>query len=78
MLTKHPIVVHYGWLRKSLTLPAGTRLVPATNIPEKGCYWVNSFPKSLRQSLPPSERSEAWDWNLVYGFLIRPEQLAKR
>jgi hypothetical protein len=74
MLTKHPITVHYGWLRKALVLPAGTRLDRATNIPEPGCYWVRSIPRSVQ--MDKGHRAEAVGWMMVYGFLIRPDQLA--
>ena len=75
MLTKHPITVHYGWLNRKLVLPAGTRLVPATNISDPGCYWVRPLPRSLRETMTAKERVQAWDWHMVYGFLIRPDQL---
>jgi hypothetical protein len=75
MHTKHPITVHYGWLRKPLVLPIGTRLYPAKNIPDPGCYWVRSIPRSVTDRMPVRERIQARDWCSVYGFLIRPDQL---
>lgn len=77
MLTKHPITVHYGWLRRAIVLPAGTRLDPAKNISEPGCYWVRSIPRSVTDRMSAPERVAAKDWCSVYGFLIRPDQLQK-
>lgn len=78
MLTKHPITVHYSWLNRSLVLPKGTRLVPAKNISEPGCYWVRSIPRSVTDRMSARERVAAKDWCSVYGFLIRPDQLGSK
>lgn len=78
MHTKHPITVHYGWLQKPLVLPVGTRLYPAKNTPEPGCYWVRSIPRSVSDRMPVRDRNEAKGWCFTYGFLIRPDQLGSK
>lgn len=48
MKTKYPMPVYYGWLRTRVIIPAGSTLVPATNIgrPAKSAWWLRSIPRA--------------------------------
>ncbi len=46
-----------GWAN----IPAGTLVIPATNLPEKGKYWAEDWPGM-------NETEESWGRN--YGFLL--------
>lgn len=68
LVTKADILYYaapYGFIS---TIPEGTPVIPATNLPGdgQGQYWAESWPNM-------SERAEAWKRN--YGFLIKEFQV---
>ena len=63
---KHDLVIDYAWCKKA-TIPAGTKVIPATNIPESGKYWIHS--------VPASHGLELQSWVEHYGILINEEDV---
>ena len=51
-----------GWIA---TIPAGTPVVPADNLPEGG-YWVLPWPEM---------NEDAKSWNRNYGFHVTAEEV---
>lgn len=67
MQTKHDITVKYGWY-KSTTIPAGTPVEVATNLPHehKTRYFVEPW-----DGMDEEMRS----WGAIYGFIVDSDQV---
>jgi hypothetical protein len=63
--TKRDEVFPYGWGWDTVTIPAGTPVVRATNLPEGG-WWV------VIDGLDLTEEQESW--GRVYGYFINDER----
>jgi hypothetical protein len=55
----------YGHIAK---IPAGTKVIPATNLPEPGQYWARAW---------PGMNDEELGWLRGYGFLLGKEDVTK-
>lgn len=67
MKLKHDVVKSYLYHR-TVTIPAGTPVVPATNIPGNDNFWVQEW-DGLKDD--PELRS----WYENYGFLVGIEDI---
>jgi hypothetical protein len=50
----------------SATIPKGTPVIPANNLPMTGRYWAEPWPNM-------TEQEESWNRN--YGFLIETDEV---
>jgi len=67
--TPKDIVKYYGYLPTKVVIPAGTSLIPASNLEGRDLYWVDELPAELEAN-PYLE-----SWHRNYGILIYPEDL---
>jgi len=67
--TKNEMTVCYGWQNREMTIPKGSKVKPASHLPEGSGFWLVKTPKALRSSV------EAVGWVETYGILIRPEEV---
>lgn len=65
MKTKTNIEYRMEWCGKT-TIPAGTTVVPATNLPEPNQYWCEEWPGM-------NEIEEGWMRG--YGFLVQESEV---
>lgn len=68
-VTKHDIEYRPAPYGCVATIPAGTRVVPANNLPNPGQYWAEPWANM-------SDRAESWQRN--YGFLIEKSETVER
>ena len=61
LVTNKPIDYQSAPYGHIATIPAGTSVVPATNLPKKGLYWAEPW-----EGMTEEEQS----WQRGYGFLI--------
>lgn len=67
--TKNEMTVCWGWLNHKMTIPKGSEVELATNLPEGSGFWLVELP------VPHNENEEAVSWHEVYGILLRPESV---
>ena len=65
MKTKEEFRYNMGWAGHA-TIPAGTKAVPATNLPGDGKYWCEPW-----EGMTEQEKS----WMDNYGFLVYEEEV---
>ena len=69
--TKHAVEATWGWCNKPFTIPKGSKVVPAINLPDGSGYWLKNIPKAMRGN---------WEfkaWHETYGFLIEEEDVKR-
>ena len=65
MKTKTEIKYRMGWIQRT-TIPKGTPVFPATNLPEPGQYWCEEW-----KGMDEFEKSHARN----YGFLVSEDEV---
>jgi len=63
---KHDLVVAHSWYKRA-TIPKGTAVRPADNLPPGG-YWVD---------VPANASAELASWLNVYGVRVGPGDVAE-
>lgn len=68
-----PVTVHYGFATNSITFPAGTPIVPATNQPysDDPCDHIVAW--VVTDDLPLTDLQQSWAEN--YGFPVYRDQM---
>lgn len=61
--------INYKSLGFSCIIPKGTSVIPATNLPDEGKYWVNPW---------PTVNEEAESWLRNYGVLVDESEVEER
>ena len=67
--TEKDIVTTWGWLHTRLTIPAGTKLKIASNLPDGTGYWLPRLPKHEKKN------ADLRSWFRNYGILIYNDML---
>ncbi len=65
-VVKQDTVRGYSWLAKYVTIPKGTPVKPASNLPDGGWWVVPKWPEISR---------EVQAWGTVYGFHLTDEEV---
>ena len=68
--TKETYARAYGWSCDVAVIPKGSKVVPATNLPE-GSFWLAEVPKGLK------ENHIFQSWNEHYGMRFRTDEVVQ-
>jgi hypothetical protein len=67
--TKNEMTVCWGWDNKKMTIPKGSKVIPASNLPAGSGFWLKSIPKAYKDN----PFAESWVRN--YGIRIQEEEV---